>query len=127
SALVQQWIDIHQVDEAGAALDEVDGQPRMSWRDASGDIVVEHYAIDGMAHGVPIDAKLRGSSVPLAPFILDAGISSTFHIAKSWGPLRQTAGGHSPVLRVQWQRWFADHALEPGPHQKSREHVRAAF
>ena len=91
SALVRQWIDIHHVDEAGAALDEVDGQMRMSWRDNSGAVVVEHYAIDGMAHGVPIDAKMRGSSGTFAPFVLDAGISSTFHIAKSWGLLRQTA------------------------------------
>jgi poly(3-hydroxybutyrate) depolymerase len=95
SALVRQWIDIHQVDEAGATQDEVDGQTRMSWRDSSGAVVVEHFAIDGMAHGVPIDAKMRGSSgtLALAPFMLDVGMSSTFHIAKSWGLLRQTAAG----------------------------------
>src|ERR1700758_2960998 len=69
---------ISQVDEASAMQDEVDGQTRMSWRDSLGTVVVEHYAIDGMAHGVPIDAKMRGSSGPVAPFILDAGISSTF-------------------------------------------------
>jgi poly(hydroxyalkanoate) depolymerase family esterase len=33
SALVRQWLDIHQVDEAGATQDQVDGQTRMSWRD----------------------------------------------------------------------------------------------
>lgn len=93
SALVRQWIDIHQVEEAGAMQDEVDGQTRMSWRDNSGTIVVEHYAIDGMAHGVPVDAKMLGLSGALAPFMLDAGISSTFHIAKSWGLLGQTAAG----------------------------------
>jgi poly(3-hydroxybutyrate) depolymerase len=65
----------------------------MSWRDRSGAIVVEHYAIDGMAHGVPNDAKVLGLSGPFAPFMLDAGISSTFHLAKSWGLLRQTAAG----------------------------------
>jgi poly(hydroxyalkanoate) depolymerase family esterase len=94
SALVRQWIDIHQVDETSATQDEVDGQTRMSWRDRSGAIVVEHYAIDGMAHGVPNDAKVLGLSGPFAPFMLDAGISSTFHIAKSWGLLRQTATGN---------------------------------
>jgi hypothetical protein len=48
SALVRQWIDNHQVDEAGATQDEVDGQPRMSWRDSSGAVVVEHYfGLDG--------------------------------------------------------------------------------
>jgi poly(hydroxyalkanoate) depolymerase family esterase len=88
SALIQQWIDIHQVDEANATQDEVDGQTRKSWRDSSGAVVVEHYAIDGMAHGVPVDAKTRGLLGPLAPFVFDAGISSTIRIAKSWGLLQ---------------------------------------
>jgi poly(hydroxyalkanoate) depolymerase family esterase len=89
SALVQQWLDIHQVDAAGAVLDEVDGQARTSWRDGSGAILVEHYVFDGMAHGLPIDGKSRGLTGTLAPFVLEAGISSTIRIAKSWGLLRQ--------------------------------------
>ena len=89
SALVQQWLDIHQVDEAGVLLDEVDGQLRRSWRDGSGALVVEHYVIDGMAHGVPVDARTCAMPETLAPFALDVGISSTIRIAKSWGLLRQ--------------------------------------
>jgi hypothetical protein len=85
--------------------DEVDGQTRMSWRDSLGTVVVEHYAIDGMAHGVPIDAKMRGSSGPVAPFILDAGISSTF-------PNHGDVFGKPPPGRVspsaQRRSWFAD-------------------
>jgi feruloyl esterase len=90
SALVQQWLDIHQVDEAGILLDEVDGQARKSWRDGSGAIVVEHYLFDGMAHGLPSDVRTRAMPGALAPFELDPGISSTIRIAKSWGLLRQT-------------------------------------
>jgi poly(hydroxyalkanoate) depolymerase family esterase len=41
SAMVRQWIDIHQIDAAGATQDEVDGQARMSWCDGSGAVVVE--------------------------------------------------------------------------------------
>jgi poly(3-hydroxybutyrate) depolymerase len=89
SALVQQWLDIHQVDAADAVLDEVDGQARTSWRDGSGAILVEHYVFDGMAHGLPVDAKSRGLTGTLAPFVLEAGISSTIRIAKSWALLRQ--------------------------------------
>jgi poly(hydroxyalkanoate) depolymerase family esterase len=89
SALVQQWLDIHQVDEASAMLDEIDGQMRRSWRDSLGTIVVEHYAINGMAHGVPIDARTHGVAGSLAPFMFDAGISSTVRIARSWGLLQE--------------------------------------
>ncbi|WP_084572762.1 extracellular catalytic domain type 1 short-chain-length polyhydroxyalkanoate depolymerase [Methylocapsa aurea] len=88
SALVRQWIDLHQVDEAGAVEDEIDGQTRLSWRNAAGTVVVEHYVIDGMAHGVPVKEAAGFARAP-SPFVLEAGISSTFHIAKSWGLLRQ--------------------------------------
>jgi hypothetical protein len=44
---------------------------------------------DGMAHGLPVDAKSRGLTGTLAPFVLEAGNSSTIRIAKSWGLLRQ--------------------------------------
>ncbi|MCI0466931.1 MAG: PHB depolymerase family esterase [Beijerinckiaceae bacterium] len=84
SALVRQWLDIHQVDEEGVVLDEVDGQIRRSWRDGAGKVVVEHYAIDGMAHGLPIDSWARQANGAVPPFALDAGISSTIRIAKSW-------------------------------------------
>ena len=91
SALVQQWLDIHQVDEAGVVQDEVDGQLRMSWRDGAGAVVVEHYCFDGMAHGLPIEEKSgRFSS-------LTVGISSTIRIAKSWGLLRQTRDIEDPL------------------------------
>jgi len=99
SALARQWIDIHQVDEGAAKADEIDGQTRLSWRDATGTIVVEHYVIDGMAHGVPINARIDGSPERPAPFILDAGISSTWHIAKSWGLLRQEPPGLADLAK----------------------------
>jgi poly(3-hydroxybutyrate) depolymerase len=65
SAQVRQWIDIHQVDEADATQDEVDGQPRMSWRDSSGAVVIEHYAIDGicaMVNSYPSDREIASPS-----------------------------------------------------------------
>ncbi len=113
SALVQQWLDIHQVDEADAVADEVDGQLRISWRDGCGTVVVEHYLISGMAHGVPIDARSRPAQKALVPFAVDAGISSTMRIAKSWGLLQETrrkAGEPPKEHRSEagfhiWDRW----------------------
>jgi len=106
SALVQQWLDIHQVNEAGVLLDEVDGQLRMSWRDGSGTVVVEHYLFDGMAHGLPIDMKSRATPGTLPPFGLDVGISSTLRIAKSWGLLRQTRDTEVPSTEYQRETGF---------------------
>jgi len=88
--LVRQWLNIHQLDEESVVRDEVDGQMRHAWHDKSGTILVEHYAIDGMAHGVPVDAKVSfGEGSAAAPFAFDAGISSTMLIAKTWGLLQR--------------------------------------
>ncbi|HTV34589.1 MAG TPA: PHB depolymerase family esterase [Methylocella sp.] len=113
SALVQQWLDIHEIDATDAVLDEIDGQPRRSWRDASGMIVVEHYAISGMAHGLPVDGRLGGWLDRLLPFIHDAGISSTLRIAKSWGLLRSHRPIESQLVNAQkeggshiWDQWL---------------------
>jgi poly(hydroxyalkanoate) depolymerase family esterase len=91
SALVRQWLDIHQLDEAGVVLDEVDGQLRRSWRDAAGTVLVEHYDIDGMAHGVHSLMPLRPEAFA-APFVFDARISSTLRIATSWELLHHLEG-----------------------------------
>ena len=113
SALVQQWLDIHQVDEAGVLVDEVDGQTRLSWRDGSGAVVVEHYLFDGMAHGLPTGTMPRSRPGTLAPFELEAGISSTLRIAKSWGllrPMRDRTGDPVPEPEGEtglnlWDLW----------------------
>lgn len=101
AALVQQWLDIHQLDESGVAQDEIEGLARNSWRDGSGAILVEQYIIDGMTHGVPIDAKAHGLTGPLAPYMFDAGISSTTRIAKSWELLRPPRGPQETPRRAR--------------------------
>lgn len=82
AALVQQWLDIHQISEDGAVQDEIDGQTRRTWRDGSGVIAVEHYFIDGMAHDLPEGAPQHAAAQA------DARMSSTVRIAQSWGLLR---------------------------------------
>ncbi|HEX6611048.1 MAG TPA: hypothetical protein VF051_09745, partial [Hyphomicrobiaceae bacterium] len=55
------------------------------WNDANGDTLVESIAVAGMQHGVPLasgDANCYGRP---GPFFLEAGISSTWHIAGFWG------------------------------------------
>ncbi|MBO0733577.1 MAG: PHB depolymerase family esterase [Methylocapsa sp.] len=116
SALVRQWLNIHQLDEEDAEFDAADGQTRRVWRDASGEILVEHYAINGMAHGLPADGRAFGISGGLAaPFVaFDAKISSTVRIAKSWGLIKQPRSWNLPLqplhLADSWfhfiQAWF---------------------
>src|SRR6266566_2289902 len=84
--IVKQWIEVHGLDHEAALEEVVDGYPRRVWRDRTGDDVIESYTIPGMAHGAPL-ATGRGEKhcgIPGA-FLLDVGISSSYHIAKFWG------------------------------------------
>lgn len=84
--LVKQWTDIHGVDGKAPLEGKVDGYPHRVWRDTSGKALVESYTITGMAHGTPIKAgSADGATGTAGPFILEAGISSSYRIAAFWG------------------------------------------
>ena len=84
--VVKQWLDVHQLPEAPMAETVVDGHPRQVWWNADGDTIVESYTIADMAHGTPLgradDDKRYGRK---GAFMLEAGISSSYHIAKFFG------------------------------------------
>src|SRR5262249_40115702 len=84
--LVEQWIDVHGLDRESALQEIVDGRSRLVWRNRTGDDVIELYVIPGMAHGTPLATGNAEShcGVPGA-FLLDVGISSSYHIAKFFG------------------------------------------
>jgi hypothetical protein len=65
---------------------EVDGHPREVWWNADGESVVESYTITDMAHGTPLG--LAGNDEPYGAegaFLIEAGISSSYHIADFFG------------------------------------------
>ena len=83
--IVKQWADVHGLAGMSAVETTVDGYPHRIWRNASGEAVLEAYTITGMAHGTPIAAgEGDGRCGRVAPFIIDAGISSTHRIAQFW-------------------------------------------
>ncbi len=83
--LLKQWTDVHGLALNTASEDRVDGHLHRSWSDASGQVVVEEYLIGGMAHGIPLSTidgeHLYGRT---GPYMLEAGIPSSYHIARSW-------------------------------------------
>jgi hypothetical protein len=63
----------------------VDGHPRRVWCNAQGQELIEEYRIVGMGHGTPLELIADGGLGAGGPFMLDVGISSTWHIARFWG------------------------------------------
>ena len=80
-ALLAQWAKAHGL-SATPRMETVDGQSRKVWTDAEGRDVLELISIAGMGHGTPLDTSVGGQAMP---FMIDAGISSTAHIAAFWG------------------------------------------
>ena len=84
--ILKQWTDVHGLSLTPSLETVVDGYPREVWPDQAGAELIESYSITHMAHGTPLatgDAEFEcGAS---GPFLLEVGISSSFHIAKFFG------------------------------------------
>jgi hypothetical protein len=85
-AIVQQWLDVHGLPSAPMSQTEVGGHERVIWWNADGETVVEFYNISRMAHGTPLGVGDSDEYFGAAgPFLIDAGISSSYHIATFFG------------------------------------------
>ena len=94
----------------------VDGYPRRVWRNEEGQDVIESFTITSMAHGTPLETGDGENAYGSAgPFLLDVGISSTYHIARFWGLTGQA------VATASHER-----ALETAPHERALETVEPA-
>ncbi|MET4386812.1 poly(hydroxyalkanoate) depolymerase family esterase [Bradyrhizobium sp. F1.4.3] len=84
--IVKQWLDLHDLPDVPMAETNVDGYPRQAWWNKDGETLVESFAITDMAHGAPLglaDNDQRYGAE--GAFLIEAGISSSYHIAKFFG------------------------------------------
>ena len=98
-AIVQQWSNVHGID-AAPVEEMVDGYPRKVWR-SDGVDVIESYTITGMAHGTPLATATHGGAA--GPFLLEAGISSSWHIARFFGLSGEARASASERANVRAQ------------------------
>jgi poly(hydroxyalkanoate) depolymerase family esterase len=84
--IVKQWLDVHQLPQAPMSEGFVDGQARQVWWNAAGETMIESYTIADMAHGTPLSVAGPDDNYGAeGPFMLEAGISSSWHIANFFG------------------------------------------
>jgi feruloyl esterase len=96
--ILKQWADVHGLPIAPSAQETVDGYPRQVWVNGAGEELIESYTIPRMAHGTPLaTGKADFECGAAGPFLLDVGISSSFHIAKFFG--LTTAGARPASVR----------------------------
>jgi poly(hydroxyalkanoate) depolymerase family esterase len=88
--IVKQWLDLHGLPLAAMSEAKVDGYPHQVWWNAEGQTVVESYTISGMAHGTPLGVADNDERYGTeGAFQIEAGISSSYHIAKFFGLTRR--------------------------------------
>lgn len=84
--IVSQWLDVHRLPAQPMSEDAIDGHPHQVWWDSNGKNVVESFTVTGMAHGTPIGIAENDEKYGIeGAFLLEAGISSSYHIAKFFG------------------------------------------
>jgi poly(hydroxyalkanoate) depolymerase family esterase len=84
--IVKQWLDVHQLPSASTSETTVDGYPYQVWWNAEGETMVESYTITDMAHGTPLGTADNDERYGAqGAFLIEAGISSSYHIANFFG------------------------------------------
>lgn len=84
--IIKQWLDLHDLPERPMSSGLVNGYPHQVWWDEEGETLVESYTLTDMGHGTPLgladnDERYGNEGA----FLIEAGISSTFRIAKFFG------------------------------------------
>jgi poly(hydroxyalkanoate) depolymerase family esterase len=99
-AIVDQWRVVCGLPEAPSRVDIVDGCNHRVWADGNGRDVLEEYLVPGMGHGTPL-STLSGNGENAAPFMLEAGISSTRKTLQFWGIGGHANSGARPAGSIQ--------------------------
>jgi poly(hydroxyalkanoate) depolymerase family esterase len=84
--IIKQWTDVHGLPAQWSFEATVDGYPRQVWVNDAGEELIESYTIPSMAHGTPLATGVAVDQCGAAgPFLIEAGISSSYHIARFFG------------------------------------------
>ncbi len=92
--LLDQWTNVHGIDETPDVMDTVDGHPHEAYQNAAGDTLIEVYHLTGMGHGTPVLPSAGCGQT--GAYFLDVGICSSRHIAEFFG----LDGSVTPVDRT---------------------------
>lgn len=122
-AIVAQWRSLHGLQQVSPERDPFGPHSRRVWRDEAGVQKIEAFSVAGMGHGTPLDG--RDDIGAQGAFMLDAGISSTRHIAQFW---QLTESGAELSLTTNVEKPTSETTLERvgGQRSASLSQVRAS-
>ena len=117
--IIKQWTNVHDLSTTPSAKTVVDGYPRQVWSDEAGNELIESYSITNMAHGTPLATGAADDNCgAVGPFLLEVGISSSYHIVKFFGlttgDVRHIASARKEIMTIAPAQLYASGA-EPSP------------
>jgi hypothetical protein len=87
--LTRQWTSALHLAQAPGEVAKAGNRTRSTWRDErqddGGGSVVQLNIVHGLGHGTPLSTRGEGDVGTPAPYMLEAGLSSTLEIADFWG------------------------------------------
>ena len=124
--IVKQWLDVHGLPLAPMSEGVVDGYPHRVWWNADGETIVESYTITDMAHGTPLGMADNDERYgEQGAFLIEAGISSSYHIASFFG-LTEAMSQRQEAAKIAAQE-ASDPVPQPAPAPARTPDIAAAL
>ncbi|MFZ4122351.1 MAG: alpha/beta hydrolase family esterase [Caulobacterales bacterium] len=97
---IRQWVGAHDLAVESGEPETHGRCVKTVWRSPkSGQIVVELNLVQGLGHGVPLSTLSAEPIGTVGPFMLEAGVSAPYEMARFWG-LLDKAKPKSPAAAV---------------------------
>jgi hypothetical protein len=128
--ILKQWTEVHGLPITPSGQAMVDGYPRRVWVNETGDELIESYTVTHMAHGAPLAVGEADDECGAAgPFLLEVGISSSYHIARFFGltSVRHVAATSETVFAPELRPVSAPAAALAQSHEPEGEVLDEAF
>ncbi len=85
AALARQWSAVHGLADQPHEVRKRGGRTRSVWRGFDGEPLIELNVLKGLGHGTPLATSGKDPIGQVAPFMIEAGVSSSSEIARFWG------------------------------------------
>lgn len=82
--LAQQWSAVMGLASAPECVEPQSFGERSIWRSDAGEVLIELNLVKGLGHGTPLSTRTVDSVGKVAPYMLEAGVSSSLEIARFW-------------------------------------------
>ena len=113
AALASQWAVCHGLAEQPDEVRIRRDWTRSVWRASDGEALIEMNLLAGLGHGTPLAAGGDDPIGEVAPFMLEAGVSSSLEIARFWGLAPPEAAAQADAWNPSSQA-----AVQPRTHAR---------